>query len=236
MPRDASNPNAEPFQHLLWDWNGTLLDDAWLCVEALNAQLREAGLTELSLESYRERFGFPVKPFYERLGFPSEAGHFERSSVRFMDAYHAREAECQLHAGLPELLQALQAAGWGMSILSASRQDHLERMVRRRGLVGFFDQLRGTDNIHAQGKLGVGRAWLQQTGYAPATVLMIGDTLHDAEVAKALGCACVLISHGHNSAQRLATSGAPVVPAVPALKAWFDARLTAPKARSHPAA
>ena len=57
------------YKHILWDWNGTLLDDSWLCVEVLNGLLKESGKPTITHETYKEHFNFPVIHFYEFLGF-----------------------------------------------------------------------------------------------------------------------------------------------------------------------
>ena len=44
------------YKHIVWDWNGTLLDDAWLCVEVLNQMLSQRGQTAITLEFYRQHF------------------------------------------------------------------------------------------------------------------------------------------------------------------------------------
>ena len=62
----------------------------------------------------------------------------------------------------------------------------------------------GLDDHYAAGKIAVGRQLLQQLKVDPAQTVLIGDTLHDYEVAEALGVACVLVSHGHYAKQRLA--------------------------------
>ena len=55
----------EQYKHILWDWNGTLLDDSWLCVEVLNDLLKEQGKDPISLKTYRNHFNFPVIHFYK---------------------------------------------------------------------------------------------------------------------------------------------------------------------------
>ena len=55
---------------VLWDWNGTLLDDVALCVDALNRLLRIYHYPQqYSLAQYREIFGFPIEDYYIRAGF-----------------------------------------------------------------------------------------------------------------------------------------------------------------------
>ena len=73
------------FRHIVWDWNGTLLDDAWLCVEIVNCLLRRRSMASITAEQYRQIFGFPLKEYCQRLGFDVEDGGFERLSEEFLE-------------------------------------------------------------------------------------------------------------------------------------------------------
>jgi phosphoglycolate phosphatase len=200
------------YRHVIWDWNGTLLDDAWLCVEILNQLLREAGRPAISVEQYREHFEFPVVRFYEWLGFDFTTHSFDVVSVRYISEYNRRRYECQLQPGAQATLERLRAAGLEQSVLSAYREDTLREAVTHYGLAPFFSHLSGLDNVRADGKLDRGRAHLRTLDLheAPHTVLLIGDTAHDHEVAEALGADCLLLHHGHMHLARLDGRGAPV--------------------------
>ena len=68
----------------------------------------------------------------------------------------------------------------------------------------YFYQVCGSDNIYAAGKVERGKRMVEKYLICPAETLMIGDTIHDAEVAKALGFDVLLYTRGHNSSDRLA--------------------------------
>ena len=57
------------YKHILWDWNGTLLDDRWLCVESINKILKKRKMPPILEKTYRKTFCFPVMKYYESLGF-----------------------------------------------------------------------------------------------------------------------------------------------------------------------
>ena len=56
-------------KHILFDWNGTLIDDAWIFVDILNALLKKRDLNQIDLIEYQELFCFPLSDFYQNLGF-----------------------------------------------------------------------------------------------------------------------------------------------------------------------
>ena len=176
---------------ILWDWNGTLLDDVDLCVDALNRLLAGFGYPQrYDHERYRAIFGFPIEEYYVRAGFD-----FTKHSF----------------AELADALEAFKAAGLRQVILSASNLDTLRRQTDERGVTGYFDRLLGLGDIYAKSKVDVGLAYLKENGFDPARAVMIGDSVHDYEVAQALGVRCVLQSGGHQPPEKLRKTGAPVV-------------------------
>ncbi|MDG1702273.1 MAG: HAD hydrolase-like protein [Opitutae bacterium] len=194
----------EQYKHILWDWNGTLLDDSWLCVEVLNTLLAEQGMAQISLDSYRTHFNFPVIHFYQFLGFETDKANFEAISQKFIAAYESRWLEeCRLHDGVHQIFQASRASGLSHSILSAAHQQALEIGTTHFGIQHYFDNLLGTDNIYADGKVHRAKQWIQQCPWKAEEILLIGDTLHDFEVAKSIGVPCLLLGAGHCHQQRL---------------------------------
>ena len=202
------------YKHVVWDWNGTLLADLWLCLEALNVLRSERGMPPVSREHYREVFDFPVKNVYARLGFDTSPGEFEKMSHDFMDYYEKRRWECTLHKGARRFIHTVARLGLTQSILSAYRDDYLRTIVSEHDLEKYFVRLSGNDDIYASDKSYRAPAHLAQLGYNADSVLYVGDTLHDLETARAMGVDCVLIDHGddaHFSRERLVASGVPVV-------------------------
>ncbi|MFI5358014.1 MAG: HAD family hydrolase [Opitutales bacterium] len=205
------------YRHLIWDWNGTLLDDLDLSIAAMNSLLERRGLPRLDRVRYHALFDFPVQSYYERLGFDPAVDSFERLNVEFISAYDARRLESTLHRDARRILSAVQAAGLRQSILSAYRHETLLEIVAHFGLTPYFEHIVGLDNIHAHSKVALGRALMDRVRVAPAEILLVGDTLHDLEVARALGVACALVAIGHHPAERLRLGEATVYPNLGAL-------------------
>ena len=87
----------------------------------------------------------------------------------------------------------------------------LEEQIAHFPIRHYFSSVLGLGDIYAGSKEDIGRQYLQTCGIAPRETLMIGDTLHDADVAQAIGANCVLVSRGHLSRETLLTAGVPVV-------------------------
>lgn len=200
---------------VVWDWNGTLLDDAALCVDCMNALLRPRGLPELTPARYRELFRFPVVEYYRALGFDFERDPFARIGLEFMDQYECRRVEAPLHAGTRAALAAVAAAGVPQFVLSAYHEHRLGSLLAHHGLTDRFAGIAGGEDDYAHGKTARGRAWrASQRELHGARLLLIGDTDHDAEVAAELGADCWLVCGGHQSSARLRAVGVPVFDAL----------------------
>ncbi|HJB68990.1 MAG TPA: HAD hydrolase-like protein [Candidatus Fournierella excrementigallinarum] len=197
---------------VIWDWNGTLLDDLQLCLGLLNELLEQNGSpNRYDLAAYREIFGFPVVDYYRRAGFDFEARSFEALAADYVARYDPASFACSLCPGAADALAALRSAGVRQVILSASEQTLLNAQAGHLGVAGYFDELLGQADHYAHGKLAVGKAWMARQSFDPAQAVLVGDTLHDAQVAAGLGTKCVLCAAGHQSRERLLAAGAPVI-------------------------
>ena len=206
------------YRHLIWDWNGTLLDDAWLCREIMNQQLHRRGLPVLSAERYEEIFDFPVEKYYRAVGFDWSRESFQEAGTEFIVEYERRKQECTLQPGGKALLADLAAGGWSQAVLSAYSHHTLEEFLGHFGVRQHFRSVAGSRDHYAAGKVGHGLKMLEELHVSPRETLLIGDTTHDAEVARAMGVDCVLVPCGHNSRTRLAGCGVPVVENLAALR------------------
>lgn len=190
--------------YVLWDWNGTLLDDTDAAIEALNVQLRQRNLPCIGRDWYRDHFAFPVRPFYARCGIDLAHEDWDALAREYYATYAALPK--RLNAEARTALARVQAAGGGQSIISALRQDLLDAAVADCGIRGFFDFVSGVDSLDGESKLARARDLLARVvakGERPGDVVLIGDSLHDKEVADALGIRCVLCAQGGHSAARL---------------------------------
>lgn len=207
--------------HIIWDWNGTLLDDTQAGLNAVNAMLDARGLPMIDLDAYRERFGFPVQDFYRAIGFRLENEDWDAMACEFHDRFLS-DTTLRLHEHALSVLTLFRQTGVPQSVLSASEQSILDDMMRDFGVSHFFDAMFGTDNLYGHSKLDLGHALLQRLTLQPENVLLVGDSLHDHEVATALGTRCLLIAQGHQSHSRLARSGSPVLEDLAQIPAWLN--------------
>jgi phosphoglycolate phosphatase len=202
------------YTHIIWDWNGTLLNDAWLCVDVMNGMLKERDLPMKTLAEYRELFDFPVKDYYVKLGYDFDKEPFDEVGMEFIIRYNKRQGESKLHPDVNQVLATLKAHGFSQNILSAREQNELISETKSLGVFSYFDLIRGLDDHYAHGKTDVGLHLIKEIGKVKEKILFIGDTRHDAEVAAEIGIDCILIPNGHHSEERLQHLGVPLIPSL----------------------
>ena len=213
------------YKHIIWDWNGTLLNDAWLFVDIMNNVLENHNMETITVKKYRNIFGFPVKNYYKKLGFDIDKESFQQSGMEFIKAYKKRRYEAELYPGVTVILTKLLSMDIQHSILSAQHQILLDDLIKHYNIREYFIEILGINNYFAHSKVKKGIVWMKKIGLNPKDVLLIGDTEHDFEVAQALGTDCLLLSHGHNSYSRLIKTRAPVIRNLDSIFQIFDTDL-----------
>lgn len=206
-------------KHIIWDWNGTLLNDAHLSLDITNRHMRENGLTEITLDQYRDIFTLPVEDFYRRVEFDFQRTPLTVLQRSFHDEYESRRREVSLHDGIERILEDLTSKNVSHSILSMHPAAMLMEMVSELDLHGRFTEIVGADDHFGRSKVAAGKLWMNETQREGPSTVMVGDTTHDFEVARELDVGCILVAHGYQSAKVLLKCGVPVVDSVPALRA-----------------
>lgn len=201
----------QKYKHVIWDWNGTLFNDAELCVDIINGILIKRSLPALSLQKYREIFTFPVEEYYKKAGLDFEKFPFKELGREWMDEYERRKNEIDLFDDAEKVLNYVSNLKIGQSILSAYSQKSLKDIVRKFKLNSYFSNMVGLDHIYATSKVELGIELMNKLGNGRGETLLIGDTLHDFETASEIGADCILISSGHQSREKLEQSGVNVL-------------------------
>jgi phosphoglycolate phosphatase len=202
--------NLERIKNIIWDWNGTLLNDVDICIQSMNSLLGRRKLSLMDVNKYREVFTFPVKDYYLKLGFDFSTEPFEIPAMEFIDEYRKNLPNASLQEGGLEILQTFRERGYRQFILSAMEQEALSTSVKSLGIEHFFLEIRGIQDHFAHGKDHVAQELIRRNNLYGYETLLIGDTLHDAEVAAVSGIHCLLIATGHQSESRLKELGIPV--------------------------
>ena len=196
---------------IIWDWNGTLLNDLGLCVSSINVLLVKRNLPKLNSHKYKEVFSFPVKDYYQAVGFDFNKEEFDVPALEFIELYENHVKNCMLQTGALEVLNYFKEGGIKQFVLSAMHQNMLEKTLKHNGIFHFFEGVAGLGDHFAVSKVQRGQQLISQFKIEKENALIIGDTIHDFEVAQELGIRCILIADGHQSEERLVITGAMVL-------------------------
>jgi len=200
----------EKYSHIFWDWNGTLVDDAGYAVGVMNAMLSKRNLPLVGgVEEYRRVFMFPVIEYYEKLGYDFNVESFENLTKEFSQNYLSGCSQLKLHTDAATVLKAAHKKGTKQIILSATQQQSLIVQVRNHNIEKYLDGILGLPHFKASSKIETAKEYIRENKIDKA--LMIGDTIHDAEVAVAIGADCILFSGGHADIDCLKTAGCMVI-------------------------
>jgi phosphoglycolate phosphatase-like HAD superfamily hydrolase len=207
--RRVGSLSAVARTHLVWDWNGTLLDDLHLVVSSTNEAFLSVGGRRVDSDEHRRQFRRPVAEFYaEMLGRAVDAEEFGRLDRIFHDAYRAGLTSTALAA---DAMTAIKSWDGTQSLLSMWFHAELIPAIETYGLTGLFARIDGLQaDVGGGFKAGHLAAHLAELGVPGHRVVLIGDSLDDAEAAASVGGVCVLYTGGFTDPDRLRGSGLPV--------------------------
>jgi len=207
--------------NIIWDWNGTLLDDVEICLESINTLLGRRKIPLLDKATYKAIFRFPVEEYYMDAGFNFTAEPFALLANEFIYLYHSRLPEARLFHQAKETIGQLSDMGCKHFLVSAMEHEALLASLQDRDIQRCFAGIKGIQDHYAKGKTGSARLLIAGYKLDVTDTCLIGDTDHDFEVAQELGCGCILISRGHQSEDRLNRLDCPVLDNLAELPSFF---------------
>lgn len=200
------------YNHIIWDWNGTLFDDVQISIDAVNKMLENTqNSNRLNLESYRECFCFPVIEYYKKAGLDLETYSFDYLAQMYIDIFTKIQFTATLNDYTKTALEQFKNSNIEQSVISVCEQERLVNQIKKFGLEKYFDQVLGTSDNYAVGKQQIAGDFIKSNSINPENVVLIGDTYHDFEVAKSINCDCILVAGGHQSRRILEKSKTTVL-------------------------
>lgn len=210
------------YKHIIWDWNGTLLNDLTLCVDILNNSLEKRKLPEMTEKKYKEKFLFPIKTFYESIGFNFVEEDFTIANEEFHEGFEQNFKKLALQPYAKDTISLFKKLGITQSILSATVQKRLEQQVDFFGISHLLDNIVGISNTPSGfGKEFEGKDLLKKTDILLNETIIVGDSMLDYDVSKALKIDCVLLSNGHNNLERLLATGSKTFSNIQSFSHWI---------------
>lgn len=197
--------------HLVWDWNGTLLDDLPVVVESVSRSIAEFGFGPITADDYRDHYTRPVRHFYDSLFARIVTDdEWQVLNATFHDAYFSLANDVALSPGAREAMELLADSGWTQSLLSMSPQGWLEGIVTRLGLFDYFEKVEGLSGVTGGLKATHMEAHLGGQGLNGARVVVVGDTPDDVAAARHVGATPILFDGGSHHVEVLEAEGVPI--------------------------
>jgi phosphoglycolate phosphatase-like HAD superfamily hydrolase len=199
---DAAKGNFDRLRALLpgarfvFDWNGTIVDDAERTLVALNATLADLGMSPLDDDAFRHAFCLPMEGFLRDIGVSAS----RVTSVLIDWQRGIEEREAPLASGVVETLRALSEQGRPAGVISAGFTAGVERDAARLGIRQWLVFLHGS----VRSKSTVLRKVMQPG----QTLIYIGDTEYDMREAVIAGAVPVGFAGGYRPTETLIAAGA----------------------------
>lgn len=195
--------NINTKKAIIWDWNGTILNDTEYCINCMNILLKKRNIPIIDVPLYRDVFTFPVKNYYKKIGFDFEKEDFSIPAMEFIDLYLKNIHTTSIFNESLDILIYLKQNKISQYILSAMEHNSLIETLSERNIINYFDKISGLGDHYAKSKSEAGRQLLEQLPFHKSEIVMIGDTIHDIEVADELNIDCLIIANGHQSKKRI---------------------------------
>lgn len=195
--------NIKTKKAIIWDWNGTILNDTKYCINCMNILLKKRNIPSIDVDIYRDVFTFPVKEYYKKIGFDFDKEDFSIPAMEFIDLYLKDIHTTSIFDESLDILISLKNKGISQYILSAMEHNSLLHTLSERKIINYFDKVSGLGDHYAKSKSESGKNLLKQLPFHKSEMVMIGDTIHDIEVADELGIECLIVANGHQSRRRI---------------------------------
>lgn len=186
-------------RNAIFDWSGTLVDDLQAVLEATNFVFRQAGVSEITREQFREEFQLPFKGFYDRF-----VPHVPLDKLEVW--FHGHFRQCQ-HTVTPlpharPFLELCRRRSVRTFALTAVPAEHFGLQARVLGLGHFIDTAY-TGVIDKTARI---KELLDSHTLVPEETVFIGDMQHDIDTAHHGGVHSCAVLTGYNSRAQLLAS------------------------------
>lgn len=191
---------------IIFDWNGTLLDDTEASVHGANAVMAMFGKEPLSADIFRQHYQVPFVRFYEALGCPDIENNRAAMNKAFFSVHDALVAEVGLRDGAYDLLNALTNVQATSVVLSNYVVSEIDKQAHRFGVRHHFDTILANEDKHGgmiRDKKHRIIDYLAICDAQPSCSYIVGDSVEEVEIGRALGFTTIALTGGMSSLERM---------------------------------
>lgn len=199
------------YKAIIWDFNGTLIDDAQAALASVNDMLAARNLPPITYKQYASYVDTPIINFYRHIFDDLDLMCFDDIAYEFNKGYDKHLKKYPVMENAPEVLEYFCKKGKLQAVISATHIDKVNARLKEFGLYRFFHKTLAHDNLYAEDKTHLAVKYFEQTGLSPVDCVVIGDCVADYQMAEAVGCDCILTTLGHQSRDELVNTKASVI-------------------------
>jgi phosphoglycolate phosphatase len=192
------------FDLIVFDWDGTLMDSAACIATSLQAACGDLGYPVPSDRDARYVIGLGLHDAMAHVLPGVAPAQYEPVVERYRHHFLARDGGTTLFSGVAELVRGLHERGHLLAVATGKTRRGLDRALEASGLAHYFDATRCADEGESKPHPGMLQWLMAKLKVEPTRTLMIGDTTHDLQMARAAGVPRVAIAHGAHEACDLA--------------------------------
>jgi len=187
---------------LVFDWDGTIIDSATTIAECIRLAAADLGLQVPTKEQASHVIGLGLHDALRHAvpGLPPE--RIPEFVERYREHFRASEHTMDLFAGMRELLELLQREKI-LGIATGKSRRGLDRSLDATGLKPYFRASRCADETHPKPHPAMLRELMDELDVPARGALMIGDTSHDLEMARAAGVDALAVTYGAHAEEGL---------------------------------
>jgi len=213
----------KPYQLIVFDWDGTLIDSEARIVNCLRAAIADLHLPERTPAQLSNVIGLGLQEALETLYPEGDAKTYQGLVERYRHHFLIQDdTPSEIFAGVEAMLAALRERDHYLAIATGKGRMGLDKALTETGLQGFFDFTRCADETRSKPHPQMLEEIMDRLGVSPQETVMIGDTEYDLQMANNAGTAALAVSYGVHDKQRLlACDPMACVDDVDALQDWL---------------
>lgn len=202
---------------IVWDFNGTLIDDVGAALSSVNDMLTRRGQSRIDLARYKSAVDSPISKFYDEVFLPGTVD-FKRDCYEFDEGYEKHLRPNPIMEGAREVVSCFNSRGIRQVVISASMQEKVRNRLKDISLLEYFDDVLARNDLLAADKTYLAKKYFQDNNINPAETVVIGDCVADYDMAKALSCDCILTTKGHQGREEFKSINPVVIDSLLELK------------------
>ncbi len=205
------------YSTIVWDFNGTLIDDVNAALLSVNDMLRKRNQPEIDLLRYKWAVDSPISKFYDKIFIPGTVD-LNRDCYEFDEGYERHLSKNPIMNGALQIVRHFHDIGKTQVVISASQIDKVRNRLKEISLFEYFDDILARKDLMAKDKLYLAERYFSEHEITPSKTLVIGDCVADFQMAEALSCDCVLTTQGHQGREEFKATTATIIDSLLELK------------------